>query len=261
MSHNSYSGFPAQSRPVSSYRCDRNQSCTLLIDADDTLWENNIYFLQVERRFAELLTPFKVSADAVRAALAQAEVSNIPLHGYGSRAFAVSLGHAFRSLVHDAPGMILEELEALAGAIFARETIELLPGVKDTLPCLAENHQLILVTKGDPEEQRAKLERSGLAEYFTHVEIVPEKSVLTYRSLIIRLALHPDRTWMVGNSPRSDINPAIQAGLRAVFIPHSHTWDLEIEEITAPPERLNIVESFSDLASLFCPDAFVSGGS
>src|SRR6202051_3411629 len=124
-------------------------------------------------------------------------------------------------------------------------------GVPETLAYLAERHRLILFTKGEAAEQAAKVERSGLQIHFEAIEIVPEKDVATYRMLVNRHHVVKSHGWMVGNSPRSDINPALEAGLNAVFIPHSATWEMEHEEVRSGAGRLLIVRQFSDLREHF----------
>ena len=133
------------------------------------------------------------------------------------------------------------------------QEIELLPGVQETLPALAERHRLILMTKGNPEEQSQKLARSGLGEYFTAVEIPHEKNPEAYQTVCTRHSLSCDTTWMIGNSPRSDINPAMAAGINAVFVPHDNTWILEHETLNAAPAgvRLLQVERFAELKEHF----------
>jgi putative hydrolase of the HAD superfamily len=125
-----------------------------------------------------------------------------------------------------------------------------MPGVRETLPLLFAGNQTIVVTKGRAEEQTGKLERSGLAGFFHATEIVFEKSVETYREIVGKYRLDPARTWMIGNSPRSDINPAKAAGLRTVFIPYHATWQHEIEEISPNGETLAL-ENFGQLAQRF----------
>jgi putative hydrolase of the HAD superfamily len=112
---------------------------------------------------------------------------------------------------------------------------------------LSERHHLTLCTKGAPQEQRAKLDRSGLGRYFRNVEVVKEKDVELYR----RLGIARSTAWMVGNSPKSDINPALEAGLSAVYIPHPHTWHLEHEAVPEGHERLVVIERFTALRELF----------
>jgi putative hydrolase of the HAD superfamily len=128
-------------------------------------------------------------------------------------------------------------------------------GVAETLPFLAEQHELTLCTKGDPAEQNRKLDLSGLRPLFRHCEIVKEKTAGAYRKLATERAFDPARTWMIGNSPKSDINPALEAGLGAVFVPHERTWTLERAEIPVNHERLIVVERFRDLQGLFAENA------
>jgi putative hydrolase of the HAD superfamily len=129
----------------------------------------------------------------------------------------------------------------------------MLPNVPETLQYLSERHHLILLTKGAFPEQSSKVERSGLKEYFAAVEIVAEKEVSVYQSISSKYGLSPDCTWMVGNSPKSDINPALAAGLNAVFVPHDQTWVLEHEALAEaqPPLRLLVLDKFSDLQKYF----------
>jgi putative hydrolase of the HAD superfamily len=124
--------------------------------------------------------------------------------------------------------------------------------VAETLEYLASRHDLVLFTKGHPEEQKLKIDRSGLGVWFGHTAIVKEKDVASYRALVGRLGWPAERTWMVGNSPKSDINPALEAGLNAVFVPHERTWTLERQPLReAGPGRLEIVREFAALRSLF----------
>jgi putative hydrolase of the HAD superfamily len=108
----------------------------------------------------------------------------------------------------------------------------------------------LLLTKGDPLVQEGKVARSGLGRFFDRVHVVPEKDSDAFRKLIADYGLHPEQTWMVGNSPRSDINPAVEAGIGAVYIPHPNTWTLEMEEVL-DSERVTVLRSFGDLAAFF----------
>ena len=230
-----------------------NGAQTLLIDADDTLWENNIYF---ERAIADLISFLdhrEHSPEAVRLVLNNVERDSIVKHGYGLHSFAHSLVETFERLsVDPVTSELHERIRSFAHQI-ADHPIEVLPRVPETLQYLAERHHLIMMTKGNPAEQSGKVERSGLKEYFAAIEIVAEKDESTYRSAVAKYALSADVTWMIGNSPKSDINPALAAGLHAVFIPHDKTWILEHEELTtAPPsQRLLVVERFGELRKHF----------
>ena len=231
----------------------QNGSQNLLIDADDTLWENNVYFERAIARFISFLDHREYSPEQVRLVLNDVERDSILKHGYGLHSFAHSLVETFEKLsVEPVTPELHERIRSFAHQI-AEHPVELIAGVPETLDYLSGRHHLILMTKGNPSEQASKVERSGLKEYFAAVEIVAEKDEATYRSAISKYALASYETWMVGNSPKSDINPALAAGLHAVFIPHDQTWILEHEELaTAPPtQQLLIVSRFADLTSHF----------
>jgi len=230
-----------------------NGAQTLLIDADDTLWENDVYFERAIAKFISLLNHREYSPEMVRQVLNDVERESIVKHGYGLHSFAHSLVETFEKLsVDPVTPELHERIRSFAHQI-AEHPIEILPGVPETLQYLSERHHLILMTKGNPAEQSGKVERSGLKEYFSAVEIVAEKDEATYRSAIAKYALRADTTWMVGNSPKSDINPALAAGLHAVFIPHDNTWILEHEEVATAPasQRLLVVDRFGDLTKHF----------
>ena len=226
---------------------------TLLIDADDTLWENNVYFERAIAAFISYLDHKEYSPAAVRNALNAQERETILAHGYGLTSFTRSLVATYARL---SPTPVTEHnikrVRSFARSI-AEQEIELLPGVAATLADLATRHRLILMTKGDQAEQADKLARSGLAPYFSAVEIVAEKDPATYREVIHRHELTPHTSWMIGNSPKSDINPALAAGLHAVFLFHKDTWILEHAAVDPAPEGQQLLEldSFTKLASIF----------
>src|ERR1700675_4668757 len=230
-----------------------NGAQTLLIDADDTLWENNIYFERAIAKFISCLDHREHSPEMVRWVLNDVERESIVTHGYGLHSFAHSLVETFEKLSVD-PVMpeLHERIHSFAHQI-ADHPVEVIAGVTETLQYLNVRHHLIMMTKGNFAEQAGKVERSGLKEYFSAIEIVAEKDEAMYRSAVAKYALAADSTWMVGNSPKSDINPALAAGLHAVFIPHGNTWILEHEDVApAPaPQRLLVVEQFADLKAHF----------
>ena len=181
---------------------------TLLIDADDTLWENNVYFERAIAAFISYLNHREYSPAQVRAALNEVERETILTHGYGLPSFTRSLVTCFERL-SQAP-MTEEKTARILGFArsIAEQEIELLPGVAETLAELAARHRLILMTKGNHAEQADKVSRSGLAGYFSAVEIAAEKDPAAYREVLARHGLAPRTSWMIGNSPKSDINPA-----------------------------------------------------
>jgi putative hydrolase of the HAD superfamily len=226
---------------------------TLLIDADDTLWENNIYFERAIAAYISWLDHREYSHQQVREKLNEVERENVRQHGYGLVSFRRALVACFEQL---STGPITpekhERIMSFAQSI-ADQEIELLEGVAETLPVLASRHRLILMTKGNQAEQADKLARSGLAQHFTAVEIPREKNPDAYRDVCSKYELAPHTTWMIGNSPKSDINPALACGLHAVYIHHPHTWILEHELRDAAPagQHLLEVESFGDLLKWF----------
>jgi putative hydrolase of the HAD superfamily len=225
----------------------------LLIDADDTLWENNIYFERAIADFISFLNHRESSPVEIRGILNEVERESIVTHGYGLRSFSHALVKTFERLSVDPITPALDRTIRGFAHTIAEQPLEILPRVAETLEYLSGRHRLILVTKGDHAEQSRKVERSGLKEYFRAVEIVPEKKVSTYRIILGHHQLEGEHTWMIGNSPKSDINPALAAGLNAVFVPHNETWVLEHEELTPadPPRRLLVLNTFAQLTHHF----------
>lgn len=222
--------------------------CHLLIDADDTLWENNIYFEEATRAFIAYLDHPLLTPAEVRAVLDEIERRM----GYGSTAYTNSLIETYRRLAEK--DLLDDDLEQVRrfGEQVRSQPVRFLEGVPETLEYLSARHDLVLLTKGDAEEQRQKVDRSGIEGLFRRVVIVPEKNAATYQRVVGEADLDPRLTWMVGNSPRSDANPALAAGLRAVFIPHPHTWHLEHEEVDdAGDGRLLTLARFADLREHF----------
>jgi putative hydrolase of the HAD superfamily len=189
----------------------------------------------------------------VREVLNDVERECILKHGYGLHSFAHALVDTFERLSVEAITPELHaQIHSFANSI-ADQPLETLPEVPETLQYLKERHRLILMTKGALLEQTGKVERSGLKEYFVSVEIVAEKDPATYTRVLEKYELAHETTWMIGNSPKSDINPALAAGLNAVFVPHGDTWILEHEELNpAPPgQKLLIIGRFAELRDHF----------
>lgn len=223
----------------------------LIFDADDTLWENNIYFEAAFDQFCDYLDHSQMTPQQVRSVLDEIESVNSKIHGYGSRNFARNLAVCFQHLAErDISERDLKAVEEFAHAILDRP-IELLDGVAETVAMLSERHDLTVFTKGDPDEQQLKIDRSGLGSYFSHTAIVKEKNMEAYLNLAAERGFPAERTWMIGNSPKSDINPALAAGLSAVYVPHARTWSLEKEALPAAHPRLLCVESIRELHRYF----------
>jgi putative hydrolase of the HAD superfamily len=224
---------------------------TLLIDADDTLWENNVFFEKLIEDFISLVEPCGYTRSYIRHVLNETERKNIRQYGYGARSFGRSLEETYIKLAEQMAKR--ETLALIHGRVIELERTppKILDGVPETLAYLTERHRLILFTKGEPAEQAAKVERSGLQGFFEFIEIVPEKDPTTYGGLVHKHKIVKSQGWMIGNSPRSDINPAMKIGLNAVYIPHPHTWQLEHEPVMAGSGKLVILPAFRELRGHF----------
>jgi putative hydrolase of the HAD superfamily len=219
----------------------------LIFDADDTLWENNIYFEDAFAQFVEFLGHSTLTAEEIRAVLDEIELANQRTHGYGALNFGRNLRQCYEHLAERAISRDdLDRVMSFAERILDLP-VELMDGVAQTLEYLAGRHELLLFTKGHPDEQRLKIDRSGLGPHFSHAAIVHEKDVASYRELLEGRQLDTAGCWMIGNSPRSDINPALELGLGAVYIPHPRTWSLEREEICHRGGRLLVLQRFPEL--------------
>jgi putative hydrolase of the HAD superfamily len=224
---------------------------TLVFDADDTLWENNVLFERVIDAYLDWMAHPTLDRAAARAVLDDVERANVAVHGYGSASFLRSLHDCFARLAErPANDAEAREIEELAAAL-AVDEVELVPDVAATLEALGNRHDLALLTKGNRVEQQRKIDASGLAHHFTDVRIVAEKHADTYRALTAELGVLPTSTWMIGNSPRSDILPARAAGLRAVFIPNAHTWVLEEDALDHADEGVLHLGHFRELLQHF----------
>jgi putative hydrolase of the HAD superfamily len=224
----------------------------LLIDADDTLWENNVYFEEAFDDFCGFLEHSTLTPAEIRAVLDEIELANAKIHGYGTLNFGRNLQQCYQRLAERE--ILDEDLKRVKGFALRilEQPLDLIDGVAGTLEYLSSRHDLTLFTKGHPEEQKLKIDRSGVGVWFGHTAIVMEKDVASYRALVAARGMPRERTWMIGNSPKSDVNPALAAGLNAVFVPHERTWTLERQQLQAPgPGRLVVVERFQDLREMF----------
>jgi putative hydrolase of the HAD superfamily len=224
---------------------------TLIFDADDTLWENNRLYVRVIDDFIAWIEHPTLDGAEIRAILHDIEAANTVAHGYGTEVFLASLAECFERLRERPAGSAeRREIDELAHALVHQE-VELMPGVAETLVDLGRRHTLLLLTKGRQDEQRRKIDASGLAGHFRSIHIVREKDVGQYRVLAEDERLAVDTTWMIGNSPKSDILPAREAGMGAVFIPNENTWALEEAALDMDDARVIRLERFTELRDLF----------
>ena len=195
----------------------------IAFDADDTLWHNESLFATTKDKLKKLLTPY-CSPEIIQQRLDETEIRNLRYFGYGVKAFTLSMiesaieltdgqiqGHEIRQLINFGKDMLTTP-------------VRLLDHVKQVIPTLAKSYQLMIITKGDLFDQEAKIARSGLSHYFTHVEIVSNKTPEIYQAILEKYDIVPERFLMVGNSLRSDVFPVLEIGGRAIYIPYHITW-------------------------------------
>jgi len=208
---------------------------TVGLDADDTLWHNETVFRLTQDRFARLLAPH-AERPVLERTLARIEARNLGLYGYGVKGFTLSMIETAMEVAGDAAGPVVREILA-AGREMLSHPVEPLPGVEETLGRLAGRYRLVLITKGDLLDQERKLAASGLGDLFAAVEIVSEKNAAVYARVFTRHGTGPDEAAMIGNSLRSDILPALEAGALAAHIPYPLTWAHELAEPPADHPR------------------------
>jgi len=214
-----------------------SNSFVLGIDADDTLWENEAWFYKIQDRFFEMMSSWSDTQDT-NAALLENEKASIPQYGYGVTSFV-------RSMILTAIQISNGEIETKQisqivswGDELIEAPVDLLPGVEETLSELSNNHRLLLITKGDVIHQRAKVENSGLSDFFWNIEVVGEKDAAVYEMLLNRYGISPEMFVMIGNSVNSDVLPVLNIGARAIHVPHHTTWELEVPD----PKELEKVD-------------------
>lgn len=218
-------------------------------DADDTLWHNEQFFKLTEARFAELLVEH-AEPSHIGDSLLEIERRNLRHYGYGIKGFTLSMVETAIEVTEGrVPASVIEKILNYGRELLSHP-VETLPHAQETLESLIGRYRLILITKGDLFDQERKLAQSGLGEMFDAVEIVSEKDTETYARIF---ALHgdgPDRSMMVGNSMRSDILPAIQAGSWAIHVPHEHEWGHERAEAPVGASRYRSISHLGELAGL-----------
>jgi putative hydrolase of the HAD superfamily len=217
-------------------------------DADDTLWRHADFYLQAEERLVALLADHGAREDILRK-LREIEARNLPLYGFGVKGFTLSMTEtAIEATDGRASAALIGEILA-SGRELLRHPIEILPEVRETLAALAGAYRLILVTRGDLFDQERKLEQSGLAGFFDAVEIVSDKNAATYARVFSRHADGPERAMMVGNSLKSDVLPAIEAGGWGVHVPQLAVWAVEHAEPPLEAPRFRRLEHLGELAA------------
>ena len=227
-----------------------NRALTAIgFDADDTLWQNEQFFRFTEARFKELLGDY-ADAEDTGAQLLETERRNLQRYGFGIKGFTLSMIETAIEVTEgrvpaEVVGKILE-----AGRDMLAHPVETLPHARETLEALAGNYRIVLITKGDLFDQERKLAQSGLGELFDAVEIVSDKSAATYERIFARHADGAMRAMMVGNSLKSDVVPAIEAGSWGVYVPHDLTWSYEHAEAPTGAPRYREIKDLGELRML-----------
>lgn len=218
-------------------------------DADDTLWVNEPYFRETEMKFCELLTN-GMSLDEVTRELFKIEIGNIPLYGYGTKAFILSMIETGLKITNG--NLSSEKVQAILelGKEQINKPVELIDGVESVLETLFGKYRLIVATKGDLLDQERKLKKSGLLKYFHHIEVMSDKKESDYEKLIKHLDIKPKEFLMVGNSLKSDILPVLNLGGKAVHVPFHTTWEHEmVEEEEISNSDFQKIDKIEDLTT------------
>jgi len=219
---------------------------TVALDADDTLWHNESIFHLTQDNYVGLLKDYG-EPDHMKARLLEVEIKNLKLYGYGVKSFTLSMIETAIDLTRGAvPAKTIAEILNLGRAML-EHPVEPLPGVAETLEALKDRYRLVMVTKGDLMNQEQKLARSGLGDYFQAIEIVSEKDANTYRRIVARQGIRPEATVMIGNSMKSDVLPALEAGLWGIHIPYHITWAHEHAEPPSDSPRFAKLETIREL--------------
>ena len=208
-------------------------------DADDTLWVNEPYYREVEDQFVQLLSSYGVNGN-IAGALFETEIANLRLYGYGIKAFMLSLVECAIQLSDG--GVSTSDLSRIIGLgkSMLERPIELLDDVMQVLKSLAPRYRLIVATKGDLLDQERKMHRSGIAEYFHHIEIMSDKQQQQYIQLLKHLDINPEEFLMIGNSLKSDIIPPLELGSWGIHVPYHTTW--AHEEVDRAPDSLRFFQ-------------------
>ncbi len=198
----------------------------IAFDADDTLFVNEPYFQETERKFCSLMEDY-LSHQSLSQELFRIEIKNLPVYGYGIKAYILSMIEAAMKISNNTISVEIVEKIIEYGKELLEKPIELLDGVEETLSALHGRYKLVVATKGDLKDQHRKLHDSGLGKYFHHIEVMSDKQTIDYQKLIGRLEIKPNEFYMIGNSLKSDVLPVLDMGGYAVHVPFHTTWEHE----------------------------------
>jgi putative hydrolase of the HAD superfamily len=216
-------------------------------DADDTLWVNETYFRDAENEIGRLLSQYE-TPNKIDQELFKKEIDNLPLYGYGIKAFTLSMVEVALELSNYTVSNKTIEAILNIGKDVLNKPVDLLEGVEEVLEKLSKNYRLILATKGDLLDQERKLEKSGLTDYFHHIEVLSDKKEANYSKLLTRLDVKPSEFLMIGNSLKSDVLPLVNLKAKAIHVPFHTTWAHEqVTEKETNGKAYKTINSLKDL--------------
>jgi putative hydrolase of the HAD superfamily len=220
----------------------------IAFDADDTLWHNEPYFDEAQERFCELFQDYASSQEILGMILSH-QVRNLPLYGFGIKAFALSMIETALALTdHKISGKGIEQILAI-GKDLLQKPVELLPEVENVLVDLQGKYKLVVATKGDLKDQHRKLHDSGLGTFFHHIEVLSDKTELDYQKMLGRLDCKPEQFLMIGNSLKSDVLPVLNLGGHAIHIPYHTTWEYEKIDFEIEHDNFKSASSITEILS------------
>jgi putative hydrolase of the HAD superfamily len=220
----------------------------IAFDADDTLWHNEPYFDEAQERFCELFQDYASSQEILGMILSH-QVRNLPLYGFGIKAFTLSMIETALALTdHKISGKGIEQILAI-GKDLLQKPVELLPEVENVLVTLQGKYKLVVATKGDLKDQHRKLHDSGLGTFFHHIEVLSDKTELDYQKMLGRLDCKPEQFLMIGNSLKSDVLPVLNLGGHAIHIPYHTTWEYEKIDFEIEHDNFKSASSITEILS------------
>ena len=222
---------------------------TIAFDADDTLWHNEPYFDEAQERFCQLFQDF-ASSQEILGSILNHQVKNLPLYGFGIKAFTLSMIETALQLTnHNISGKGIEQILTI-GKDLLEKPVELLPNVKDVLEELKGKYKLVVATKGDLKDQHRKLHESGIGSYFHHIEVLSDKTETDYEKMLGRLDCKAKDFLMIGNSLKSDVLPIINIGGHAIHIPYRTTWEYEKIDFEITHENFKAIDNINQVMEL-----------
>lgn len=222
----------------------------IAFDADDTLWHNEPFFDEAQDKFCELFSDYASHQEILQLILTH-QVKNLPLYGFGIKAFVLSMIESALELTnHQISGLVIEKIIQI-GKDLLLKPVELLPQVEDVLNQLKGDYKLIVATKGDLKDQHRKLHDSGIGHYFHHIEVMSDKKEIDYEKMLLRLDIKPEDFTMIGNSLKSDVLPVLNVGGHAIHIPYHTTWEYEKIDFEIKHDNFRSVVNIIDVVPLF----------